>query len=73
MTIYSPGTASALFILLFFVCLILFPLLAIRLDVPFLIAVMASKISVLLLFTGGGFAIALIGAIALREVDPPFL
>ena len=58
MTIYSLGATSALFILLFSICLILFPLLAIRLDMPFLIAVVASKIGVLLLFTGGGFAIA---------------
>ena len=58
MTIYGLGAASALFILLFSVCLILFPLSVIGLNVPFLIAVMASKIGVLLLFTGGGFAIA---------------
>ena len=58
MTIYGLGAASALFIPLFSVCLILFPLSAIGLNMPFLIAVMASKISVLLLFTGGSFAIA---------------
>ena len=58
MTIYGLGTASALFILLFSICLILFPLSAIWVDVPFLIAVVASKIDVLLLFTGGSFAIA---------------
>ena len=58
MTIYGLGTASALFILLFSICLILFPLLAIRLDMPFLIAVVASKIGMVLLFTGGSFAIA---------------
>ena len=58
MTIYSLGTASTLFILLFSICLIFFPLLAIGLDMPFLIAVMASKIGMLLLFTRGSFAIA---------------
>ena len=58
MTIYGLGTTSTLFILLLSVCLILFPLSAIRLDMPFLIAVVASKIGVLLLFTGGSFAIA---------------
>ena len=58
MTIYGLGTASTLFILLFSICLILFSLLAIGLNVPFLIAVMASKIGMLLLFTGGSFAIA---------------
>ena len=58
MTIYGPGAASALFILLFSVHLILFSLSAIGLNVPFLIAVMASKIGMLLLFTGGSFAIA---------------
>ena len=57
MTIYGLGTISTLFILLFSVCLILFSLSAIGLNVPFLIAVMASKIGMLLLFTGGGFAI----------------
>ena len=57
MTIYSLDTASTLFILLFSICLILFPLSAIRPDMPFLIAVVASKIGVLLLFTGGSFAI----------------
>ena len=45
MTIYSLGAASALFILLFSVHLNLFPLSAIGLNVPFLIAVMASKIA----------------------------
>ena len=58
MTIYGLGTASTLFILLFSIHLILFSLLAIGLNVPFLIAVMASKIGVLLLFTGRSFAIA---------------
>ena len=58
MTIYGLGTASTFFFLFLSVCLILFPLLAIGIDVPFLIAVMASKIGVLLLFTGGSFAIA---------------
>ena len=58
MTIYSLGAASALFILLFSIHLILFPLSAIGLNVPFLIAVMASKIGMLFLFTGGSFAIA---------------
>ena len=58
MTIYGLGTTSALFILLFSICLILFSLLAIGLNVPFPIAVMASKIGMLLLFTGGSFAIA---------------
>ena len=58
MTIYGLGAASTLFILLFSIHLILFSLSAIRLDMPFLIAVVASKIGMLLLFTGGGFAIA---------------
>ena len=58
MTIYGLGTTSTLFILLFSIHLILFPLLAIGLDVPFLIAVVASMIGMLLLFTGGSFVIA---------------
>ena len=58
MTIYGLGAASTLFILFFSICLIFFLLLAIRLDMPFLIAVVASKIGMLLLFTRGSFAIA---------------
>ena len=58
MTIYGLGAASTLFILLLSICLILFPLSAIGLNMPFLIAVMESKIGMLLLFTGGSFAIA---------------
>ena len=58
MTIYGLGTTSTLFILLSSICLILFSLSAIGLNVPFLIAVMASKIGMLLLFTGGSYAIA---------------
>ena len=57
-TLFGLGTTSTLFILSLSIHLILFPLSAIRLDMPFLIAVVTSKIGVLLLFTGGSFAIA---------------
>ena len=57
MTIYGLGTTAAL---LFFLSihLIFFLFSAIRLDVPFLVAVVANKIGKLLLFTGATFAFA---------------
>jgi hypothetical protein len=57
MTIYSLGTAvtTLLFLVVHF---ILLSLSAIGLDVPFLVAIMADKISVLLLFSGATFAFA---------------
>jgi len=50
---------GASILLLLVVRLILFLLSAIGLDVPFLVAVVADKVSVFLLFTGAAFAFAL--------------